>query len=159
MSWPLLEPSGSTDDSSATTESTGKEISVTGWTNTDGAPTLAALRSKPVVVEFWATWCPPCVKSTPHLVEIAQRYADQDLVVLGIHSKTGAENEEKIAAFIERFGMPYAVGLDTEGKTGRAWGVTGIPKAFVFDRSGAEIWSGHPANEEFDEAVAKAVLK
>ena len=134
-----------------------KQLAVSGWTNTTGSPTLAALRGKPVVVEFWATWCPPCVKSTPHLVKTAERYADQGLVVLGIHSSRGAKENEKIAAFIERFKMPYAVGLDTAGATGKAWGVRGIPAAFVFDRAGAEIWSGHPANEEFNAAVARAV--
>ncbi|MDP6838991.1 MAG: TlpA disulfide reductase family protein [Planctomycetota bacterium] len=139
------------------TAPSSKVISVSGWTNTSESPTLAALRGKPVVVEFWATWCPPCVKSTPHLVKTAEQYADRGLVVLGIHSSRGAGESGKIAAFVERFKMPYAIGLDTAGATGKAWGVTGIPKAFVFDRAGAEIWSGHPAHEEFDRAVERAV--
>jgi thiol-disulfide isomerase/thioredoxin len=125
------------------------------WINVeDTSPTLESLRGKPVVVEFWATWCPPCVKSTPHLVELHEKHADSGLTILGIHASRGAGDREEIGTFLERYGIEYPIGLDVKGTAMDSYGVSGIPRAFVYDREGALVWDGHPLDPRFDQAVA-----
>lgn len=142
----------------------GKEtpdIAIADWLNTkDGKPvSLKALRGQAVVVEFWATWCPPCKKSTPHLVETYKKHAKDGLTIVGIHSARGAEKTDEIAAFLKQYGMEYPIGRDMTGETGKAYGVTGIPHAFVLDPKGICLWEGNPLDTaNFDAAVAKALV-
>lgn len=132
--------------------------SITEWINVEErAPTLPGLRGKPVVVEFWATWCGPCVESVPHLVELHERHADEGLVILGIHSQRGASDRAGVEAFVERHRVRYPIGLDVDGAAGSAYGVRGIPKAFVYDREGELVWAGHPLDPQFDRAVGEAL--
>lgn len=128
--------------------------SIEEWINVDdAAPTFDALRGKPVVVEFWATWCGPCVKSVPHLVELHDRYAEDGLTILGIHAQRGSEDRAAIEDFIERMGMAYAVGIDRDGTVMQGYGVSGIPDAFVYSREGELVWTGHPLSPSFTKAV------
>lgn len=137
----------------------GKALASIGeWINVeDVTPTLETLRGRPVVVEFWATWCPPCVKSVPHLVDLHEEHADDGLAILGIHAQRGASEREAIESFVERNAMAYPVGLDLDGAAMRAYGVRGIPRAFVYDRAGELVWDGHPLDPEF-ETVVEGVL-
>lgn len=112
---------------------------------------------KPVVVEFWATWCPPCVESVPHLVELDERLRSDGLVLIGVHSRRGAEDEANVRRFVEARHVEYPIALDREGQASRAFGVSGIPKAFVFDRDGALVWDGHPLDPAFTTAVEEVV--
>src|SRR4051812_39785410 len=59
------------------------EIKAAAWLNSE-ALTLAQLNKKVVVVEFWATWCPPCRKSIPHLIEMNDKYKDKGVVIIGL---------------------------------------------------------------------------
>lgn len=108
---------------------------------------LAAGKGKTIyVVEFWATWCPPCRATVPHLSELQQQYAGKDVVLVGISDETA----DKVKPFVEKMGdkMAYTVALDPARKSHKdyleAFGVRGIPHAFVVDKSGAIVWHGHP---------------
>ena len=94
------------------------------------------------VVEFWATWCPPCRRSIPHLNKLHERYKDKGLVIVGIT----AESEKKVKPFAKRMKMKYNVGIDANRATGSVYmkGVRGIPHAFVIGKDGKVAWSGHP---------------
>ncbi len=113
--------------------------------------TLASLRGKVVVLDFWATWCGPCVASIPHLIELHNKYADQGLVIIG-HTDASSTNLE---AFIKAKNMPYLISVGAD--IGDAYGVTGIPQVFVIDPDGKIAWGGHPAGLE--ESVITTALK
>jgi len=123
----------------------------------DPAPPLASLewvKNGPVemkpgtvyVVEFWATWCPPCRVSIPHLTELQHKYKDRNLVIVGIST----EKVDKVRPFVEQKGseMDYAVAVDTGEAVSRgymdAFGRNTIPSAFVVDANGKIVWVGHP---------------
>lgn len=108
---------------------------------------LAAGKGKQVyVVEFWATWCPPCRESIPHLTDLQKRFKDKGVVFVGISDET----EAKVKPFVEKMGdkMNYVVALDSSRKTSEAYmgayGQNGIPTAFVVDKQGRVAWVGHP---------------
>lgn len=112
-----------------------------------GPVSLADAKGKKiVVVEFWATWCPPCRTSIPHLTELAQKYKDKDVVIVGISD----EKPPVVKSFVEKMGakMDYVVALDEGDATAegymRAYNQNGIPHAFVVDKQGRVVWHGHP---------------
>jgi cytochrome c biogenesis protein CcmG, thiol:disulfide interchange protein DsbE len=95
---------------------------------------------KPMIVEFWATWCPPCRESIPHLNEIYAKYKDKGLLVVGITD----EDRAKILKFEKEVPIEYSVGLDNGGKYAKPFGIQGIPHAVLVDKSGKVVWEGHP---------------
>jgi thiol-disulfide isomerase/thioredoxin len=108
---------------------------------------LAAGKGKTIyVVEFWATWCPPCRATVPHLSDLQKQYASKDVVIVGISDETA----DKVKPFVEKMGdkMAYTVALDPARKSHKeymeAFGVRGIPHAFVVDKTGTIAWHGHP---------------
>ena len=117
--------------------------------------TARAARGKVLVVEFWATWCPPCRTSIPHLNKLHEKYGDKQVVICGITSESPA----KVQEFIKSTPMKYHVGIDS-GKTGAVYmkGVRGIPHAFVVDREGKVAWHGHPMGG-MDAAIEKLVAE
>jgi thiol-disulfide isomerase/thioredoxin len=111
------------------------------------------------VVEFWATWCPPCRASIPHLTELAKKFKNKDVVFAGISD----EDTSTVASFVEKQGdkMDYNVGVDDNRKTAeaymKAFQINGIPHAFVVDKKGRVVWQGHPMaglDEALEEIVA-----
>ena len=94
--------------------------------------TLKALRGHVVMVNFWATWCPPCRKEIPDLEALSKQFAGQGLVILGISD----EEDAKVRPFARQYGMSYPVLLDPGGKVNKLFRIEGIPKTFVFDRDG-----------------------
>lgn len=111
--------------------------------------------NKVFLVEFWATWCPPCLKSIPHLSKLHEKHLKDGLVILGISN----EETEVIETFIEKkMKMPYFVGQDDEMRTTEAWAddVKTIPHAFLVDKTGVVVWSGNPLG---DAAVMDQVIQ
>ncbi len=107
-------------------------------------------KDKVVVVEFWATWCPPCRASIPHVNALYKKHQDK-VVVIGI----SGENEQTVKGFLaKQKNMEYVVACDGN-KTMGAYGVNGIPHAFVVV-DGKVVWNGHPMNG-LDKAVEDAV--
>lgn len=125
------------------------EIAAEGWLNADGAVRLADLKGKVVVVEFWATWCPPCRESIPHLNQLHRRWQGKNVVIVSLTD----EPAEEIARFIKKADLQYIVG--TGSLSSFDYGVDSIPHAFVLDGSGRIVWQGFPAGE-LDVAVAQA---
>jgi peroxiredoxin len=96
---------------------------------------LQDLRGKVVLVNFWATWCPPCRKEMPDLDALYNKFKDQGFVVLAISDEEAA----KVAPFIAERKISYPVLLDPGRKVNDAFIVEGIPKSFVYDRSGKMV--------------------
>jgi len=94
--------------------------------------TLKDLKGKVVLLNFWATWCPPCRKEMPDLETLTRRFGPQGLIILGIDD----EEAEKVKPFIAQQGITYPVLLDPGRKVNTLFGIEGIPKTFVYDRDG-----------------------
>ena len=94
--------------------------------------TLSQLRGKIVLVNFWATWCPPCRKEMPDLDAIYMHFQAQGLVIVSLSD----EDPFKVGRFINAMGYHPPVLLDSGGKVAKLFHVDGIPKSFVFDRDG-----------------------
>jgi peroxiredoxin len=93
---------------------------------------LRELRGKVVLVNFWATWCPPCRKEMPDLQALYDKYKEQGFVVLSISDEEAA----KVSPFVTERKISYPVLLDPGRKVNEAFVVEGIPKSLVYDREG-----------------------
>ena len=125
------------------------EIAAGKWLNSKPL-TLAGLRGKVVVVEFWATWCGPCRQSIPHLKEINAKYAPKGLTLVSLTS----EHPDAVEPFVKEMAMDYPIGIDSP--TSQSYGVQGIPYAVVVDKAGKIAWEGHPMNG-LDQAIEAAL--
>jgi cytochrome c biogenesis protein CcmG/thiol:disulfide interchange protein DsbE len=101
--------------------------------DTTGQLGIADLRGKPVVVNFWASWCVPCRDEAPVLQKTYERYRDQGLVVLGVDVNDFRQDARR---FVRRYGLTYPVVYDGKGSTVGKWGVRGFPETFFVDRTG-----------------------
>lgn len=102
--------------------------------------TKPEMEGKPLLLEFWATWCPPCRTSIPHLNEIHAKFKDRGLQVVGVTDEPNAA----IKKFQKDVPMDYAVATDTGGRLNEKMGVSSIPTAFLISTSGEVVWEGHP---------------
>ena len=128
------------------------ELSAGKWINLEKPVTLEDLRGKVVLVEFWATWCGPCVEAIPHLNELSEKYPRKDFQMLSFVE----EGHQTMDRLLRRTPVKYPIGLESSALD--AYGITGIPHAFVIDRQGRVAWEGHSASPEM-EAVITAELK
>lgn len=126
-------------------------LNITKWIK--GEPVdLAAGKGKNVyLVEFWATWCGPCVASIPHLTQLQRKYESQGLVVIGVTCPDDRGNTlENVQEFVRTQGdaIGYRIAFDGDRRTHagymQAFQKNGIPQAFLVDRQGKIIWEGHP---------------
>ena len=111
------------------------------------------LAGKPLLLEFWATWCPPCRKSIPHLNEIYAKFKDRGLQVVGVTDEPNA----LIRKFQKQIPMDYPVATDTGGRLGQKMGIRGIPHAFLVNKEGVIVWQGHPMS--MPEAEIEKILE
>lgn len=119
-----------------------------GLTFVKGKP-VEIMPGKVYVVEFWATWCPPCKDSIPHLTALSKKYADKGVVFVGVSN----ENVGTVKPFVSEMGdkMDYNVAVDAVGGVANGYMLAfqqgGIPTAFVVDQKGRVVWYGHPMGD------------
>jgi peroxiredoxin len=98
----------------------------------DGAQLkLSDLRGKRVIVDFWATWCPPCVKEIPHFIQLRKEFPETELAILGISN----EDEPTLREFVRRKGINYPI-ASADNLPAPYKNVTAIPTTFFIDRRG-----------------------
>jgi peroxiredoxin len=119
--------------------------------------TLKELKGKVVMLNFWATWCPPCRKEMPDLEALYKQFSPQGLVTLGISD----DDPDKVRAFIQKQGTTYPVLLDPGSKVNKLLHIEGIPKTFVYDREGKIVAQSIDMRTrgQFLEMLATAGLK
>jgi thiol-disulfide isomerase/thioredoxin len=140
-------------------------IKVAKWVK--GSPVEKLAADKLYVVEFWATWCPPCRRSIPHLTELAKKYGGKvEFVGVSVWEREKKDEERltKVTQFVKEMGdkMQYTVALDDpSGFMAKEWmmaaGQDGIPAAFIV-RGGKIAWIGHPM-DGLDEELTKLTTK
>jgi peroxiredoxin len=118
---------------------------------------LQELRGKVVLLNFWATWCPPCRKEMPDLQALYDKYKGQGFIVLSISDEEAA----KVTPFIQQNHITYPVMLDPGRKVNDLFQVDGIPKSFVYDRDGNLVAQSIDMRTrgQFEEMLAQAGLK
>jgi peroxiredoxin len=108
----------------------------------DGQPVALNrfLGKKPVLLVFWATWCPECKAAIPEINAMATGPLAEKLQIFGLDFR---ESREKVARAVKSRGIRYPVLLDERGQAARAYGVVGIPTYILIDRKGNVAWRGH----------------
>jgi cytochrome c biogenesis protein CcmG, thiol:disulfide interchange protein DsbE len=103
----------------------------------DGDIALAGLRGKPVVLNFWASWCGPCKDEAPEFARTAKRHAD-DVHFLGV---TMLDSVTPARAFVDTYGIGYPSVRDARGVVAKRYGVTGVPETAFIDAQGRLVGS------------------
>lgn len=115
-----------------------------------GTIDLKKLKGKIVMLDFWATWCRPCMDEAPHMVEINKKYGPKGLQIIGISLDNDAATMQRVA---KEVGFTWPQHID-KGDVKAQFGVSGIPSVFLIGPEGDVLWQGHPAN--LDAALEKA---
>lgn len=148
-----------------TVGSPAPRISVDRWLK--GAPVYTFERGRVYVVEFWATWCTPCIASVPHLTDLQKKYPNITVIGVTASEQPSRPNFDdrltKAEEFVRKQGanMDYTVAYDGAGFMWANWMVPaqrgGIPCTFIIGADGKISWIGHPLLDEFDRELEAAV--
>lgn len=117
---------------------------------------LASLRGRPLVVNLWATWCPPCRHETPYLQSVYERYRDDGLRVAGI-TVDGRSAADDARAFLEEMGVTYIQLHDPGMRSMDVFRVFGLPATYVIDAEGRIVFAGNRPVFEGDEPFESAI--
>ena len=119
-----------------------------------GRQSLASYKGKPVVLNFWASWCEPCRIEAPLLERAQQRLARAGGTVLGVTYRDGSSASQE---FVRKFKLTYPSVRDVDGRLAKDYGTRALPETFVIDRDGkvAAIQRGVVDRGFLDEALAK----
>jgi thiol-disulfide isomerase/thioredoxin len=129
-----------------------RALSVSGWIN--GAVTAADLKGKVVVIDFYATWCGPCMKAIPHNNELVDKYKSKGLVLFGVC--TDKRGQEKMADVVKTYGIKYPTAVDPQLISEKTWAVHYYPTYAIIDRKGIVRVVGLQPNHV--EAVVQKLL-
>ncbi len=110
------------------------------------------LNGRVYVLEFWATWCPPCAQSIPHMIKLSNKYKNKAVPFIAISVDRSSEPVKKM---VQDKSINYYVGMDN-GLSDR-YSVSVIPSAFIIGRSGQVVWQGHTMSPDFETAIVNAL--
>lgn len=117
---------------------------------------LAAYIGKmPVVMEFWATWCPNCKELEPTLLSVAKKYAGR-VRFIGIAVSVN-ETPDRVKAFVEKHGLPGDQFFDTKGNATGAYDVPATSYVVILDKTGKVVYTGLGGTQDLDAGIKKAM--
>ena len=125
----------------------------------DGKPhKLSDYRGKVVLVNFWATWCPPCRREMPSMERLSQRLKDQPFAILAINQQ---EDPEQVFVFTGQLdpSPTFPILFDRNSKVANAWGVLGLPASFIVDPQGRVVYRAMGGREFDHPEIEKAIRK
>ncbi len=113
----------------------------------------SSLQGKVILLDFWATWCPPCLEELPHFKELYAAYRDRGLEIIGVSLDEGGVGEVK--SFVQRNGVSYPVAMSTPQVIQAYGGVRGIPTTFLIDKQGriAKKVVGYQSKQAFESQI------
>jgi peroxiredoxin len=113
---------------------------------------LSEQRGKPVVLNFWATWCGPCQNELPAIQKAAAHFGD-DVVFAGVDQ---GEKPEVVQSFVDKLGLTFTIPMDADGAVGYDYNVQGLPTTFFIDRNGVvkSLWMGEMNSVTLAENIA-----
>ncbi|MGD9783644.1 MAG: TlpA family protein disulfide reductase [Hyphomicrobiaceae bacterium] len=114
-----------------------------------GSQSLDALAGRVLIVNFWATWCPPCRAEIPSMQRASELLGD-DAVMIGVHVGGDAD---QIWTFLADMAVTFPVLIDKSGAVSRAWGTIGLPTTFVVDRQGRQVLRAIGERDWADPAI------
>lgn len=128
----------------------GPELALTSLAG--DAVSLEGLRGSTVLLNTWATWCPPCRDELPALEAIARRYADRGLIVVGVNI---GESRATVQSFVDRSGLTFPIWLDPDEASLRAFVTISLPASFLIDPSGVvrARWLGATCERELEAEI------
>ncbi len=104
------------------------------FTGLDGQPhALSEFKGHPIILNFWATWCPPCRGEMPALEAVYKAYAADGLLIIGVNQM---EDSGKVSRFQEQFHLTFPIFLDKQGQAGATYRARGLPSSFFIDQKG-----------------------
>jgi peroxiredoxin len=122
---------------------------------TAGPLSLAGFRGRVVLLNFWATWCPPCREEMPSMERLYQRYRKRGFTILALSVD---RNVAAIPGFVDGFRLTFPIGLDPDGAVAKAYRMRALPTTIVIDRAG-HIIAGSAGARDWDSPAAYAVVE
>ncbi|MCE9646821.1 MAG: TlpA family protein disulfide reductase [Chloroflexi bacterium] len=122
--------------------------------------TLSELKGRPVLVNLWATWCPPCRAEMPAIEKMYQEYQDLGFLVLGVNM-TYQDSSSAVAPFVSEYGLSFPILLEETGETASAYQLRSLPSSYFIDRSGtvSEVVIGGPMSEALLRTNIEKILQ
>ncbi|MBF0193074.1 MAG: TlpA family protein disulfide reductase [Magnetococcales bacterium] len=111
-------------------------------------------RGKVVLVNFWATWCPPCRSEMPSMQRVWDKFKDKGFVILAVDV---GEKADDIIPFAMEYDLEFPIVLDNNDKTARAWKVRGMPTSFLVDKQGNIVYQALGGREWDDVKIIEII--
>lgn len=111
-------------------------------------------QKKVVLINFWATWCPPCREEIPDLIKLQENLEDRSFTILGVDV---AESQKKVASFVDKMGINYPVVLDTDTKVSEQYSIFGIPTTLLVSSEGKILGEYHAFTPKLAADIEKAL--
>ncbi|QYO67029.1 TlpA family protein disulfide reductase [Leptolyngbya sp. 7M] len=136
-----------------------KPVTEMGWTGfNDRVTKVKDLKGRVVILDFWATYCEPCIRAIPHLRSLKAQYGDQ-LEVIGLHVG-GEEDRAKVPEFVERLSIDYPLGTPEDALSAYIFGTdTAIPQTAILDRNGTLVKKFVGFNDEIQQQLDAALAE